>query len=77
MKAQNLIITALFFLLTISFLPGNSESAVKNNEQSKKEQTISASSEKFTLTYERVFKDGIWWIFVYDGGVLIACYPED
>ena len=28
------------------------------------------------LTYERVFKDGIWWIYVYDNLVLVHVYEE-
>lgn len=31
----------------------------------------------FTYTYERVFKDGIWWIYVYDeDGHLVNIYPD-
>lgn len=28
-------------------------------------------------TYVSVFKDGIWWIYVYDGNILIDAFPED
>ena len=74
MKAQTFILTVLFFLLTISFLPGNSTAALSNAGQTNYELT--KSSFKGDYTYERVFKDGIWWIYVYDGGVLIAVFPE-
>ena len=28
------------------------------------------------ITHQRVFKDGIWWIYVYDGTELVDVYPE-
>lgn len=32
----------------------------------------------FEHTYEYVFKDGIWWVYVYDGdGRLIDVYPVE
>ncbi|MBK8551045.1 MAG: hypothetical protein IPL53_08315 [Ignavibacteria bacterium] len=31
---------------------------------------------KGDYTYERVFKDGIWCIYVCDGDLLIEFYPE-
>jgi len=32
--------------------------------------------EKQGISYQRVFKDGIWWIYVYDGTELVDVYPE-
>lgn len=29
-----------------------------------------------SYTYERVFKDGRWWIYVYDGLILVDVYEE-
>ena len=28
------------------------------------------------ITTQRILIDGVWWIFVYEDGVLIYCYPE-
>lgn len=74
MKAQTFILTVLFFLLTVSFLPGNSTAASSNERQSNYGLTNIVSNADYT--YERVFKDGIWYIYVYDNGVLVDVYPE-
>ncbi|MEO8666187.1 MAG: hypothetical protein ABI462_11900 [Ignavibacteria bacterium] len=74
MKAQTFIFTVLIFLSTISFLPGNSKGSSLNTVQSVTESITNVSGDG--LTYVRVFKDGIWYIYVYDGEILITVYPE-
>ncbi|MDQ3022561.1 MAG: hypothetical protein M3R36_18645 [Bacteroidota bacterium] len=75
MKTQTFIFTVLILLFTISFLPENSESASKRSNYLQEEIT-SLNQNENGYTYVRVFKDGIWWIYVYDGVVLINVYPE-
>ena len=73
MKIKNFVIALITFLvLTFSF--GNF-SVSPNDVQA---ATTSVSSvEDNDYTYERVYIDGIWWIYVYDGGDLIAVYPDE
>ncbi len=74
MKAQTFIFTVLIFLSTITFLPGNSNGSSLNKDQSVTRSITNVFYGK--LTYVRVFKDGIWYIYVYDGEILITFYPE-
>jgi hypothetical protein len=39
-------------------------------------QSIKAASEAHTAdyTYVRVYENGVWWIYVYDGPILIDRY---
>lgn len=76
MKAQTFILAVIIFLLTISFLQGNSEAALNIERQSQSLQINSDLTLKGDYTYERVFKNGVWWIYVYDGEILIEFYPE-
>ncbi|HMS33759.1 MAG TPA: hypothetical protein PKC91_06705 [Ignavibacteria bacterium] len=74
MKAQTFILTVLILLFTISFLPGNTPAAEISAGKTKNELTIKSAN--FNVRYERVFKDGIWYIYVYDGDKLIDVFPE-
>lgn len=74
MKAQTFILTILITLFSFSILPGKSESNFKKAGQSQGKQIQLSIADQYT--YVRVFKNGIWWIYVYDGEILIDIYPE-
>jgi hypothetical protein len=74
--------TQIFAVLSILFLfflqPLNSTANQKTNK-SEIHSLFSASGKfsfNFLLHYQRVLKDGVWWIYVYDGAKLIDAYPE-
>lgn len=77
MNFKNFFFAILFsVILTISSLGNISRSKDSSLE------TFTASTNALVklggeYTYVRVFKDGIWWIYVYDGAILIDEYPED
>ena len=73
MKIKNFLIALITFLvLTLS---AGSFSFCSNDASAT--VTTSLSVEGDDYEYVRVFQDGIWWIYVYDGGDLIDAYPED
>lgn len=74
MKAPTFIPAILIFLLSGHFLPENTAEVIRNSDQSITTNTNTFL--KIGYKYERVLKDGIWYIYVYDNGVLIDVYPE-
>jgi len=68
-----LVILAVAFILTsvarISYSDQRSQPTMPR---------ISISEMQYLRTYitQRVFKDGIWWIYVYDGMILVDFYEE-
>ena len=75
-KTQIFAVIAVLFLLFLS--PQNSTAfniaiASKALSQNSVSSKINSS---FRLHYERVFLDGIWWIYVYDNGKIVEVYPE-
>lgn len=72
MKIKFFLIALITFLV-LTFSSG-SFSVSPNDVQA---ATTSVSSVE-DYTYERVFINGVWWIYVYnEGGELIAVYPDD
>lgn len=72
MKDVIKIFTVLLFL-GINFQISDSNYSSKSNALGR---SISESQYKEDYKIVRVFIDGIWWIYVYDGTVLIDLYEE-
>ncbi|HQY21900.1 MAG TPA: hypothetical protein PK294_12865 [Ignavibacteria bacterium] len=72
---KNLIFAICF--LMVSCLPIN----IKAEKSTKKFINVNKINKYYQTsdyTYELVFKDGIWWIFVYDeDGVFVTAYPSE
>ncbi len=69
----------LFLIATITFLVflfslGNF--SIKPNDVFAESTSVS-NVQDGDYEYVHVFVNGEWWIYVYDGGILIAVYPED
>jgi hypothetical protein len=73
MKIKLFVIAAITFLV---FLFSFGNFSVKPNDVFAASTSI-ISVQGGDYEYVRVFQDGIWWIYVYDGGDLIDAYPED
>ena len=63
---KTILTTAFIILFTIS-LPYNR--CIHNQKSDSKIQLVD-------ITYEKMLIDGVWWIYVYQDGVLIEYYPE-
>ncbi len=77
MNFKNLLFAVLTSVIFTFSGVGNLSHA---KETEIKTSTVSISnSARFSgeYSYVRVFKDGIWWIYVYDGSILIDAFPED
>lgn len=74
MKAQTFIAAVLIVLSSIHFLPVNKIEAQSDSIQKFTGNTITDFNRGYN--YERVLKDGIWYIYVYDNGTLVDIYPE-
>lgn len=72
MKAGILILSFVLFLEVALQIP-DSNYGLKSREKS---NSISVVQYNAGYTFERVFKDGIWWIYVYDGEILVDIYEE-
>ncbi|MBK9333012.1 MAG: hypothetical protein IPM96_11560 [Ignavibacteria bacterium] len=77
MKNKNLIIT--LSILVILLISDISRINLYSESQTGTYKKTFSTSERNTnsYTYERVFKDGVWWIYVYDGSVLVDFFPEE
>ena len=73
MKIKNFLI-ALITVLVLTLSAG-SFSFFSNDASAT--VTTSLSKQDGDLEYVRVFVNGEWWIYVYDGGELIAEYPDE
>jgi len=69
-----IFVIALISLLVLTFSIGNI--SLRSNDVFAASTSVSSVQDD-DFEYVRVFQDGIWWIYVYDGGELIAAYPED
>jgi uncharacterized membrane protein len=74
MKAHTRFIILIIFFISFVFSFTNSSAIEKT--VSSFTMVTSPQIEMQGLTYQRVFKDGIWWIYVYDGTELVDVYPE-
>ena len=73
MKIKLFVIALISFLIII-FSFGNF--SVKPNDACAS-STFVSSVQDDGLEYVREFRDGQWWILIYDGGILIAEYPDE
>ena len=75
MKIKKVLISFVTILvLTFSF---GSFSLSPNDAQAAPTSTNSVMDKADDLEYVYVFENGEWWVYVYDGGVLIDAYPID
>lgn len=65
------VLLLLMVLFTKTTREANSITAALNSSLTCLEEI------KGEYTYVRVFKDGIWWTYVYDGNILIDEFPDD
>lgn len=74
MKIKKVLISFVTILiLTFTF---GSFSLSANEVQAAPISTC-AVIDKAELEYVYVFENGEWWVYVYDGGILIEVYPID
>lgn len=75
MKSPIIIFTILALsIFSLSDSLASSKQEVNSRLEVKNYSSYTASISG--LTYVRVFQDGIWWIYVYDGSKLIDVFPE-
>ncbi|MDQ3021347.1 MAG: hypothetical protein M3R36_12370 [Bacteroidota bacterium] len=76
MKSPIIILTT--FLLSIFSFSSSSSLSAKEIINKKEVQNYSSQLTLVSshLTYVRVYKDGKWFICVYDGTELVDVYPE-
>lgn len=77
MKIKNLVLSLL--LLATIVISGTEQIAFLSERLDRSTKTIISTSDRNidVYTYVRVLVDGVWWIYVYDGSVLVDSYPED
>jgi len=74
MKIKKIFISLVTILvLTFSF---GIFSLYRNDVQAAP-TSVSCVVDKAELEYVYVFENGVWWVYVYDGGNLIDIYPID
>lgn len=75
---NKIIVFLILVIIFITSLHAISTLNVQSNTLSFSEKNIVTIERLFTghLTYVRVFRDGKWWIYVYDGVLLLEVYPE-
>lgn len=75
---NKIIVSAILVIIFITSLQTFSIPNAKSNTIIAKERNTLITGSSFTghLTYVRVFKGGIWYIYVYDGSELVDVYPE-
>ncbi|MEO8210130.1 MAG: hypothetical protein ABI840_06185 [bacterium] len=73
-----IIIFIILTLVCFSFFADLSSLSAKEINYKGKTQNYSSETKLISghLTFVRVFKGGIWWIYVYDGSELVDVYPE-
>lgn len=66
----------VLFILLISILSFR-DNKINNSVCSKSNHSIAGIKLSDHYTYERLLKDGIWWIYVYAvDGSLVNIYPD-
>ena len=77
MKIKNLVLS-LLVLVTI-VIDGTDQTTLSADRVDRSTKAIISTSDRNidVYTYVRVLVDGVWWIYVYDGSVLIDSFPED
>ncbi len=78
MRLQILFFAISFFIISL-FSAGQKLNPNTNSpgfNASYKEYALRTNSSGGELKYVRVFKNGKWWIYVYDGVELVDIYPE-
>ncbi len=77
MKIKNLVLSLL--LLVTIVISGTDQVALSAERLDRSTKAIISTSDRIidVYTYVRVLVDGVWWIYVYDGNVLVDSYPED
>lgn len=70
-----IFLTALFTVLVLTFSFGNF--SLSPNDTQAASTSVTSVLDKTDIEYVYVFENGVWWIYVYDGGNLIDVYPED
>ncbi|MFZ1321428.1 MAG: hypothetical protein WAT71_07715 [Ignavibacteria bacterium] len=69
-KIIYVILCSVCLALSINF---NAVNATINQKEAQVESLTNV-----TFSYELIFKDGIWWVYVYDeDGRLVNIYPFD
>lgn len=71
-----LLAVFVFVIVSLTNISGFSENELQATTQiaSVYDPDLRSSSD---YDYERVLEDGIWYIYVYDGVVLVDVYPEE
>ncbi|MBK6875299.1 MAG: hypothetical protein IPG99_02220 [Ignavibacteria bacterium] len=77
MKIKNLVLS-LLALVTI-VIGGTEQITFSSERLDRSTKAIISTSDRNidVYTYVRVLVDGVWWIYVYDGSVMVDSYPED
>jgi hypothetical protein len=77
MNIKNLVLS-LLVLVTI-VIDGTDQIALSAERLDISTKTIISTSYRNidVYTYVRVLVDGVWWIYVYDGSVIVESFPED
>lgn len=74
MKIKNLLVSFVTILvLTFSF----GIISLSTNDVQATPTSVSSVMDKADIEYVYVFENGVWWVYVYDGGKLIDAYPID
>lgn len=75
---NKIIVFAILIIVFITSIQVFTTPNAKSNTVFTTERKKVTPGSSFTghLTYVRVYKDGIWYIYVYDGGELVDVYPE-
>ncbi|MBL7129434.1 MAG: hypothetical protein ISS16_10700 [Ignavibacteria bacterium] len=74
MKIKKVLISFVTILvLTFSF----GIISLSTNDVQAAPTSVSSVVDKADIEYVYVFENGEWWVYVYDGGKLIAIYPDD
>ena len=77
MNIKNLVLS-LLVLVTI-VIDGTDQIALSAERLDRNTKAIISTSDRNidVYTYVRVLVEGVWWIYVYDGSVIVDSFPED
>ena len=72
------LVLSLLALVTI-VIDGTDQIALSAERLDRSTKAIISTSDRIidVYTYVRVLVDVVWWIYVYDGSVLVDSHPED